>query len=87
MLHEEGAHRRAIEDLAEKAAGLQTRVNEFIGLATTVDVELPQTLYETNAELLHLLHKLREIAGRRDESAAYRDGTSEARQEVEADAG
>ncbi len=87
MLHEEGAHRRAIEDLAEKAADLQTRVNEFIGLATTVDVELPPALYETNAELLHLLHKLREVAERRDESAACRDGTGEACQEANIDAG
>jgi len=56
-------------------------------LATTVDVELPQTLYETNADLLHQLHQLREIAERRDQSAACRNGTGEVGQEVKVDAG
>jgi ABC-type phosphate transport system permease subunit len=43
---------------------LQTRTNEFIGHATLARVELPGTVYETNAELLRLPDRLRELARR-----------------------
>jgi hypothetical protein len=54
----------ALDELVREAERLQTRTNEFIGRATMADVELPDVVYETNAELLRLPDRLREIARR-----------------------
>jgi len=54
----------ALDELVREAEWLQTRTNEFIGRATMADVELPGAVYETNAELLRLPDRLRELARR-----------------------
>lgn len=65
MHHDQGSRRLlALDKLVREAERLQTRTNEFIGHATMADVELPGAVYETNAELLRLPDRLRELARR-----------------------
>ncbi len=65
MQHDPRSRRQlALDELVREAEKLQTRTNEFIGRATMVDVELPGAVYETNAELLRLPDRLRELARR-----------------------
>jgi hypothetical protein len=65
MQHDPRSRRQlALDELVREAERLQTRTNEFIGRATMVDVELPGAVYETNAELLRLPDRLRELARR-----------------------
>jgi hypothetical protein len=55
---------RALNALVREAERLQVTTNEFIGRATMAEVELPDAVYETNAELLRLPDRLRELAKR-----------------------
>ena len=72
MQHDPRSRRQlALDELVREAEKLQTRTNEFIGRATMVDVELPGAVYETNAELLRLPDRLRELATR-----AHRSGSA-----------
>jgi hypothetical protein len=54
--------------LAAEAERLQTQVNEFIGRATMVRIDLPAALYDANAQLLLVPGMLRELAVRRAET-------------------
>jgi hypothetical protein len=63
MQHDPRSRRQlALDELVREAERLQTRTNEFIGRATMAEVELPDAVYETNAELLRLPDRLRELA-------------------------
>ena len=61
MHHNPAVRRRTIAQLMQAADELQEKVNQFIGLATMAEVAVPDVLYETNAELLRLSTKLRDI--------------------------
>jgi hypothetical protein len=63
MQHDPSSRRqRALDELGREAERLQVTTNEFIGLATMAEVELPDAVYETNVELLRLPKKLCELA-------------------------
>ncbi len=65
MQHDPRSRRQlALDELVREAERLQTRTNEFIGRATMAEVELPDAVYETNAELLRLPDRRRELARR-----------------------
>ncbi len=67
MRHRPDTRRLLLGHLFRAADELQSQVNQFIGLAIMADVEVPDVLYETNAELVRLLVTLR---GRSDEPQA-----------------
>jgi hypothetical protein len=67
MRHRPDTRRLLLSHLFRAADELQGQVNQFIGLAIMADVEVPDVLYETNAELVRLLVTLR---GRSDEPQA-----------------
>ena len=60
--HPPSRRQRALDELVREAERLQVTTNEFIGRATMAEVELPDAVYETNAELLRLPDRLRELA-------------------------
>jgi hypothetical protein len=63
MQHDPRSRRqRALDELVREAERLQVTTNEFIGRATMAEVDLPDAVYETNAELLRLPDRLRELA-------------------------
>ncbi len=62
------AHQHFLSALAAEAERLQAQVNEFIGRATMVRVDLPAALYDANAQLLLVPGMLRELAESRAES-------------------
>jgi class 3 adenylate cyclase len=68
------AHQHDLRALAAEAERLQTQVNEFIGRATMVRVDLPAALYDANAQLLLVPGMLRELAERRQAIHAARAG-------------
>jgi hypothetical protein len=51
-----------VSQLMRAADELQGQVNQLIGLAVMADIEVPDVLYETNAELVRLTAKAREAA-------------------------
>jgi hypothetical protein len=55
MRHRSDTRRLLLGQLCRAADELQGQVNQFIGLAIMADVEVPDVLYETNAELVRLL--------------------------------
>jgi hypothetical protein len=67
MRHRPDTRRLLLGHLFRAADELQGQVNQFIGLAIMAEVEVPDVLYETNAELVRLLVTLR---GRSDEPQA-----------------
>ena len=67
MRHRPDTRRLLLGHLFRAADELQGQVNQFIGLAIMADVQVPDVLYETNAELVRLLVTLR---GRSDEPQA-----------------
>ncbi len=61
--HDPSSRRQcALDELVREAERLQVTTNEFIGLATMAEVELPDAVYETNVTLLRLPDRLRELA-------------------------
>ncbi len=63
MQHDPRSRRqRALDELVREAERLQVTTNEFIGRATMAEVDLPDAMYETNAELLRLPDRLHELA-------------------------
>jgi len=71
MLHASSSHRLAHVQLARAAEALQTKVNQFIGLAAMAEVEVPDSLYETSAELLDLRDKVRAATGHGAEQSEH----------------
>lgn len=68
MSSDPDAHVHFLSTLAAEAERLQTQVNEFIGRATMIRIDLPAALYEANAQLLLVPGMLRDLAERRAES-------------------
>ena len=54
MHHHPRAHDLLVGQLMRAADELQDQVNQLIGLAVVADIEVPDVLHETNAELVRL---------------------------------
>ncbi len=59
MSHNPRAYHLLVSQLMRAADELQGQINQLIGLAVMAKVEVPDILYETNAELVKLVAQAR----------------------------